>query len=747
MEFYKAAWSVVGKDFVTAVQSFFIYGFMPRSVNATLLALVPKTADAEKMTDFRPIACCNVIYKVVSKIIARRLKATLPEAIELNQCAFVEGRLLLENVLLATELVKDYHKTSVTSRSAIKLDISKAFDTVSWEFIEETLRAMNYPNLFISWIMRCLDTAAFSVSVNGELEGFFSSSRGMRQGCSLSPYLYVIASNVLSKLLNKAASDGRIGYHPHCKELKLSHLSFADDIVVFTDGSPESLRNTLAVFDKFASMSGLRINVAKSTVFAAGKGKLVLEAAAGATGLTVSALPIKYLGLPLTTKIMTKNDYEPLITKIRNRFISWTSKALSYAGRLQLIKSVIASITNFWCAAFCLPQACIDDIESMCSAFLWSGSPNNTSMSKVAWADVCCPYEEGGLGLRRVKEVSTVFILKLIWRLSAQSYSLWATWVKQYLLRGETLWDVRDTGLGSWVWRKLLKHRNLAKQFIRTDIGNGQSVKFWLDIWHPAGRLIEITGDIGTQKLGIARHARVCEVYVEGAWRIRSSRDLQIQQLVQEIRQFPLVINGTDRDGVLWRNGPDDYGDRFIASSTWHQIRQHRGKTPWSKLVWFSQGVPRFAFITWLAFRDRLSTGHRTSKWGQTQGCLFCGEPDETREHIFFACPYTYTLWLEVVGNLFGVEPDPDWDITVSRLLTGRYDRLSFILLRLVLQVTIYFVWRERNDRRHSNGVKSVNQLGRIIDKTVRNRIMSTKYYLIPKLQGLMCRWFEAHML
>lgn len=167
MEFYKAAWSVVGRDFVTAVQSFFIFGFMPRSINATLLSLVPKTTDAEKMTDFRPIACCNVIYKVVSKLIARRLKATLSEAIELNQCAFVEGRLLLENVLLATELVKDYHKSSVTSRSAIKLDISKAFDTVSWEFIEKTLRAMGYPDLFVTWIMRCIDTAAFPVSLMG----------------------------------------------------------------------------------------------------------------------------------------------------------------------------------------------------------------------------------------------------------------------------------------------------------------------------------------------------------------------------------------------------------------------------------------------------------------------------------------------------------------------------------------------------------------------------------------------------
>ena len=97
--------------------------------------------------------------------------------------------------------------------------------------------------------------------------------------------------------------------------------------------------------------------------------------------------------------------------------LSWTSKALSYAGRLQLIKSLIASMTNFWCAAFCLPQTCIDEIESMCSAFLWSGFPNNTSMTKVAWDEVCRPYDEGGLGLRRVLDVSKMFILKLIWRL------------------------------------------------------------------------------------------------------------------------------------------------------------------------------------------------------------------------------------------------------------------------------------------------------------------------------------------
>lgn len=111
------------------------------------------------------------------------------------------------------------------------------------------------------------------MSVNGELEGFFTSSRSIRQGFSLSPYLYVIVSNVLSKLINKAVAEGIIGFHPQCQEVNLSHSSFADDIVVFTDGTPTSFQGTLRFFDDFANMSGLRINIGKSTVFAAGRGK------------------------------------------------------------------------------------------------------------------------------------------------------------------------------------------------------------------------------------------------------------------------------------------------------------------------------------------------------------------------------------------------------------------------------------------------------------------------------------------
>lgn len=125
--------------------------------------------------------------------------------------------------------------------------------------------------------------------------------------------------------------------------------------------------------------------------------------------------------------------------------------------------------------------------------------------------------------------------------------------------------------------------------------------------------------------------------------------------MIQDIRWFSLTLS-TDPDGVLWKRGVEDYGNEFVSSETWHQIRHRREKVQWSKLVRFSQGVLRYAFITWLAIRDRLSTEHRTSIWGQTQCCLYCGEPDETRDHLYFACPYTYILWLKVAGSLFGLD-------------------------------------------------------------------------------------------
>lgn len=336
-EFFKVAWDIVGEDFVIAVQSFFKTGFLPKGINSTILALIPKKEDSKTMKDFRPISCCNVIYKVISKILANRLKLILPKFISPNQSAFVKDRLLMENVLLASELVKSYHKNSVSARCALKIDISKAFDTVQWPFLLSALTALGFPSEYIVWIEKCISLASFSVQVNGELAGYFNSKRGLRQGCALSPYLFVICMEVLSKMLDKAGAQRKFGYHPYCQDLKLTHLSFADDLLIFSDSRRSSVDGILEIFKSFAEASGLHISMEKSTLYLAGLNDTDKQEILSHYTFSNGDLPVRYLGFPLLTKQMTAQDYGPLIEKIRSRISSWTARFLSFAGRLQLI--------------------------------------------------------------------------------------------------------------------------------------------------------------------------------------------------------------------------------------------------------------------------------------------------------------------------------------------------------------------------------------------------------------------------
>ncbi|CAA7059505.1 unnamed protein product [Microthlaspi erraticum] len=681
---------------------------MPRGVNATILSLIPKHKDSQTMNDYRPIACCNFLYKVISKILANRLKLILSDAIEPNQSAFVKGRLLVENVLLASELVNGYHKSSISTRCTIKFDIAKAFDTVKWSFIIAVLQAMGLPLVFINWIHVCISTASFSVVVSGGLEGFFTSARGIRQGCSLSPYLYVILNNVLSKMLNRAASSGIFGYHPQCKEVNFTHLSFADDILVFTDGTIGSLSGVLEVMSSFARISGLYINTSMSSIFAAGQGASTLVAAVAVRGLAVGTLPIRYLGLPLTTKALTVQDYEPLIDKIRSRFISWPTKILSCAGRLQLIKSVIASTVNFWSSDFILPKSCLDTIAGMCSAFLWSDSPHDTHKAKVSWVDLCLPKAEGGLGIRSLRTSSLVFALNLIWRLFSSSGSLWVAWVRHYLMKDEPFWTAKEGSSGSWVWRKLLKMRPLASLF------------------------------------GIHRLARVVEAVNGTSWRLRRQRGSLPFGLAATIRALPIPRASLGEDVVLWKHDEGDYKDKFSSSQTWQQIRNKRDNVSWHRIVWFAQGVQRFSFTVWLAVMNRLSTGDRMRTWEFDQSCLFCGERNETRDHLYFACPYTYTVLLDLGGSLLGHAATPDWEETVNFLSYTCHHFMDSILQCMLFQACIYHIWRERNARRHGSSPIAIAVMKRIIDKSMCNIIASLRYRSPHKLEGLLRQWFAV---
>ena len=228
-EFFTAHWDIVGADMIRAVGEFLQTGQLLQQWNSTILTLVPKKTNACKISDFRPISCCNSVYKVASKLLANRLKQVLPRLISNVQSAFIPGRLLVENVLLATELVKGYNWKAISKRCMLKVDLRKAFDTLNWSFILNTLEAMDFPPMFRQLIEQCITTTRFSVAINGELCGYFRGTKGLRQGDPLSPYLFVLALEVFSQMLRGKFSDGSIGYHPKASSPSVTHLAFADE--------------------------------------------------------------------------------------------------------------------------------------------------------------------------------------------------------------------------------------------------------------------------------------------------------------------------------------------------------------------------------------------------------------------------------------------------------------------------------------------------------------------------------------
>ena len=178
---------------------------MLKSLNATFLALIPKVDGANSLDQFRPIALCNVMYKIITKLIAERLKPFLATLISEEQGGFVGGRQILDGVVIASEAIHSM-ATSKEKAMFIKLDLAKAYDRVSWEFLGHLLHAFGFDMEWVDWILSCVTSPSFSVLINGEPTDLFSASRGIRQGDLISPYLFIIMAEGLGRFIKFQAT-------------------------------------------------------------------------------------------------------------------------------------------------------------------------------------------------------------------------------------------------------------------------------------------------------------------------------------------------------------------------------------------------------------------------------------------------------------------------------------------------------------------------------------------------------------
>ncbi|GKA59321.1 RNA-directed DNA polymerase, eukaryota, reverse transcriptase zinc-binding domain protein [Tanacetum coccineum] len=707
------------------------------------ISLIPKVVVPKKVIDYRPISCCNVVYKTISKVITNRIKRVLSGLVGENQSAFIPGRQISDNILLTQEFMRGYQWNvgQRASRCAFKIDIQKAYDTVNWKFLEFILKCFGFHPIMINWIMVCLTTASFSVCINGEAHGFFKAGRGLRQGDPISPYLFTLVMEVLNLMIKRhVVAEKKFKYHWGCKELKITSLCFADDLLMLCHGDLVSASVLRRGLDDFCLCSGLLPSMSKSEAFFGNVSSSVKADIGLVMPFKEGVLPIKYLGVPMVSKRITDRDCKVMVEVIRKRVGDWRNKSLSFAGRLQLISSILNSLQVYWSALFMLPIHTCNQIDRILKNFLWTGGGSNKGIVSVSWKEICKPKSQGGLGLRSAHFWNEALLAKHIWNIVSRKDSLWVKWVNVYKLKGRSMWDIELDRGSSWCWKSLLDLRSRIERFVQVKIGNGRDCNIWFDKWHPCGPLSRLITHRILECADMSLKLSVNDMIEGNEW----VWPIEWDDRFKEVTNVPVPNLRSDvEDKTVWidKKGKEK---RFSVREVWKAIRIDCPKVIWYRHVWFSQCIPRHAFILWVAIKGRLKTLDRISRWVNTQSmvCYLCNQGLESHNHLFFSCPFSKRLWerLKPLAKLEGISND--WACIISFISNKpATNTIWSIIQRLVLGACVYFLWQERNCRCFVKKFRDVECLYKIIVDIIRMKLMGLTMKCSPDVLAAASIW------
>ncbi|XP_071933651.1 uncharacterized protein [Coffea arabica] len=629
-------------------------GHLLKSVNETLISLIPKTNTASSISDFRPISLCNVLYKIISKVLTNRFKLVLSACISHSQSAFVPERQILDNVLIAHECIH-FLKNKRVGRDgfmAIKLDMSKAYDRVEWKFLAKMMMKMGFCPKWIQWVVEYVSSVTYSINFNGEKRGYIKPTRGLRQGDPLSPYLLLICVEGFSSLLNQAKVHGRLtGLKIAQGAPSLSHLFFVDDSLIFCKANVDEASQIMRILEVYKQASGQLVNVEKSSLFfSRNVGSRMKKGVMRKLQGMRLAQHSKYLGLPLPIGRSKRQAFEFIRNKAMERLHGWKEQLLSQAGKEVLLKSVILALPTYVMSCCLLPKDLCKKICSEMAKFWWGQKGDKQKIHWLSWRKLSEVKAEGGLGFRDLHEYNLALLAKQLWRILTRPNLLMSKVIKARYFKGVSLWKMESNGTDSWCWKSLLRARGILEAGLRKRVGDGQSISIWDDRWLPNSE----DGRVKTQRREEVGVFRVSDLIQEEKWNKELIVQVFEEQERKEILRIPLSVFER-KDTVYWSK-----------SST----GEFTGVLPVN-----------------VAIKERCSKGDPV--------CKCCGKYSETIEYLLFFYDNAKAVWktapiswegLECFRNSFG-----HWweELRDVRALESGQERIELTVL--------WQIWKSRN--------------------------------------------------
>ncbi|XP_074313591.1 uncharacterized protein LOC141648774 [Silene latifolia] len=524
--FYQKHWPIVESSLCLMVINVLEGKGFLEGLNDTHIVLIPKVTGPELVLQFRPISLCNVAYKIVSKVLANRIKKVLPFLISETQSGFVPGRQITDNIVIFQEVIHTMRqKKGKKSYMAIKIDLEKAYERLRWAFIYDTLTDMSIPILLRDTIMECVTSPRMQVLWNGEPTEQFLPSRGVRQSDPLSSYLFVMCLEKLQQAIDVEFRAGKWQPISICRNgPTINNLFFADDMVLFGEATVEQALTIKRVLDNFCRASGFK---------------------------ETADLGI-YLGVPTINGRITRSTYSHLEEKIKNRLSRWSTKRLSLAGRATLLQSTLSTMANYTMQAAKIPRTVCDSIDKKSRRFLWGGDELKKPVHLISWETIQRPKSSGGLGITLARQSNAAFLTKLGYRVISEHTKLWSRVLRFKYCSGRCDVDMfQPKSNMSSVWAGITSQVHTISKGTAMAIGNGRHTIFWDHSWVDDECLSDkAIAPIPTDILG----ATVSEMWNEAnGWKWDLFANYLPQIELQKIASFLLSPDPELEDTVFWK--------------------------------------------------------------------------------------------------------------------------------------------------------------------------------------------------